>query len=112
MAQLMPLPLTVSCLSKIQISFAFLVPAHPGSSRKGAVKCVVYVCVCTRVRAPFITELLLVDWTCEGIFRDMQSSFFYRPDALPVIQPSWTNSIKALYFPPQAIDNKQTKHVQ
>ena len=27
MAQLMPMPLTVSCFSKIQIGFAFLVPA-------------------------------------------------------------------------------------
>jgi len=31
MAQLMPLPLTVSCFSNIQIGFTFLVPAHPGS---------------------------------------------------------------------------------
>jgi len=31
MAQLMPLPLTVSCFSKIQIGFTFLVPARPGS---------------------------------------------------------------------------------
>jgi len=31
MAQLMPLPLTVSCFSRIQIGFTFLVPAHPGS---------------------------------------------------------------------------------
>ena len=38
MAQLMPLPLTVSCFSKIQIGFTFLVPAHPGSPRKRAVK--------------------------------------------------------------------------
>jgi len=30
MAQLMPLPLTVSCFSKIQIGFTFLLPAHPG----------------------------------------------------------------------------------
>ena len=30
MAQLMPLPLTVSCFSKIQIGFTFLVLAHPG----------------------------------------------------------------------------------
>ena len=30
MAQVMPLPLTVSCFSKIQIGFTFLVPAHPG----------------------------------------------------------------------------------
>jgi len=37
-AQLMPLPLTVSCFSKIQIGFAFLVPAHTGSPGKGAVK--------------------------------------------------------------------------
>ena len=31
MAQLMPLPLTVSCFSKIQIGFTFMVPAHLGS---------------------------------------------------------------------------------
>ena len=45
LAQLMPLPLTVSCFSKIQIGFIFLVPAHPGSPGKGAVKRVC-VCVC------------------------------------------------------------------
>ena len=38
MAQLMSLPLTVSCFSKIQIGFTFLVPAHPGSPGQGAVK--------------------------------------------------------------------------
>ena len=38
MAQLMPLPLTISCFSKIQIGFAFLVPAHPGSPGQRAVK--------------------------------------------------------------------------
>ena len=31
MAQLIPLSLTVSCFSKIQTGFTFLVPAHPGS---------------------------------------------------------------------------------
>ena len=46
MAQLMPLLLTVSCFSKIQIGFAFLVPAHPGSPGKRAIKRVC-VCVCT-----------------------------------------------------------------
>ena len=30
-AQRIPLPLTVSCFSKIQIDFTFLAPAHPGS---------------------------------------------------------------------------------
>jgi len=43
-AQLMPLPLTVSCFSKIQIGFAFLVPADPGSPGERAIKWV-YVCV-------------------------------------------------------------------
>ena len=38
MAQLMPLPHTVSCFSKIQIGFTFLVPAHPGSPGQRAVK--------------------------------------------------------------------------
>jgi len=38
MAQLMPLPLTVSCSSKIQIGFTFLVLAHPGSPGQRAVK--------------------------------------------------------------------------
>ena len=43
MAQLMPLPLTVSCLSKIRIVFTFLVPAHPGSPGKGPLTVVVVV---------------------------------------------------------------------
>ena len=43
MAQLMPLPLTVSCFSKIQIGFTFLVLAHLGSPGQRAVK---RVCVC------------------------------------------------------------------
>ena len=32
MAQLMPLPLTASCFSKIEIGFTFLVPAHPDTT--------------------------------------------------------------------------------
>jgi len=35
LAQLMPLPLTVSCFSKIQIVFTFLVPAHLVVPEKG-----------------------------------------------------------------------------
>jgi len=45
MAQLMPLPLTISCFSRIQIGFTFLVPAHPGSPGKRTIK---RVCVCMR----------------------------------------------------------------
>jgi len=49
MARLMPLSLMslVSCFIKIQIGFAFLVPAHPGSPGKRAVK---RVCVCVRIK--------------------------------------------------------------
>ena len=50
-AQLMLVPLTVCCFRKIQIGFTFLVPAHPGSPGKRAVKrvCVcMCVCVCYR----------------------------------------------------------------
>jgi len=43
MAQLMPLPLAVSCFSKIKIDFTFLIPTHLGSLGKRAVK---RVCVC------------------------------------------------------------------
>jgi len=50
MAQLMPLSLTVSCFSEIQIVFTILVPAHPGSPGKGAVKRVcVSVCLIVQV---------------------------------------------------------------
>ena len=42
-AQLMPLPLTVSCFSSIQIGFTFLILPYPGSPGKRAVK---RVCVC------------------------------------------------------------------
>ena len=49
MAQLMPLPLTVSCFSKIQIGFTFLVLAHLGSPGQRGVK---RVCVCAYLGSP------------------------------------------------------------
>jgi len=59
MAQLMPLPLTVSCFSKIEIGFTFLVPAHLGSPRKMAVKWVC-VCVTTDMALPFQPIVFLI----------------------------------------------------
>ena len=57
--QLMPLPLTVSCSSKIQIGFTFLVPAHPCIPRHRAVKWVcVYVCM-SAVQSEAVTPPLL-----------------------------------------------------
>ena len=67
MAQLMPL--TVSCFSKIQIGFTFLVQAHLGHPGKRAVKRVcVCVCVC-------VLSLLIQIQTD----RQMCSSQYYTP---------------------------------
>ena len=55
MAQLMPLPLTVSCFSKIQIGFTFVVLAHPSSPGQRAVKRVSVCGVCC-----FVYRILLV----------------------------------------------------
>ena len=61
MAQLIPLPLTVSCFSKIQISFTFLVPAHLGSPGKRAVKRVC-VCVCL-LKVDFVVLVFHIELT-------------------------------------------------
>ena len=63
MAQLMPLPtLTVSCFSEIQISLTFLVPAHPGSPRKGLLNgC---VCVCVKGNT---TTFITCQWQQHGL---------------------------------------------
>ena len=60
----MPLPLTVSCFSKIQIGFTFLVPTHPGSPGKRVVKRVC-VCVCVCVTGSVWACLQL--FICAGI---------------------------------------------
>ena len=57
MAQLMPLPLTVSCFTKIQVGFTFLVPAHLGSPGQRAAK---WVCVCYRL---ILERVKLLTWT-------------------------------------------------
>ena len=57
MAQLMPLPLTVSCFNKTQIGFTFLVPADPGSPGKRAVKRV-RVCVLQYITTSWVSTQL------------------------------------------------------
>ena len=65
MAQLMLLPLTVSCFSKIQIGFTFLVPAHVGSPGKRAVK---WVCVCVLLGTLNFPTLPLANVSCDPLF--------------------------------------------
>ena len=55
-AQLMPLPLTVSCFGKIQVGFTFLVPADPGSPEKGPLN----GCVCYAIH----TVIVIVTVSC------------------------------------------------
>ena len=66
-AQLMPLPLTVSCCSKMQIGFTFLVPAHLGSTGKRAAKrvclCVcAHVCMCNNRLIQVVLKKKLLNW--------------------------------------------------
>jgi len=59
MAQLMPLPLTVSCFSKIQIGFILLVLADPGSPGQRAIK---RVCICVCVLLQITLYLRCMQW--------------------------------------------------
>jgi len=54
MAQLMPLPLTVSCFSKIQIGFTFLVLAHRVVPDKGLLN----MCVCQVTDSKILQEYI------------------------------------------------------
>ena len=69
MAELMPLPLTVSCFSKIQVGFIFLVPAHLGSPGKGPLNGCVCMCVVHRLFnfGELFTSYLIAQLTC-GLF--------------------------------------------
>ena len=77
----MPLPLAVSCFSKIQIGFTFLVPAHPSSPGQRAVK---QVCVCVCVVVHFF-------WLMNACFCFVRFSFFHtKPrDWLGERSPKW-----------------------
>jgi len=69
MDQWIPLPLTVSCFSKIQIGFTFLVLARPGSPGQRAVKRVC-VCVCVQHLIMMQTSLASVSAVCHlGFFK-------------------------------------------
>ena len=73
MAQLMPLPLTVSCFSKVQIGFTFLVLADLGSPGKRALKRVWWwwwwlsstcILLCGDKCLTWCEELTRVGWCC------------------------------------------------
>jgi len=74
-AKQMQLALTVSCLSKIQIGFTFLVPAHLGSPRKRAVKC---VCVCVDTNNPILAVTKTVSYTKSEILNTCKHKNAYK----------------------------------
>ena len=76
MAQLMPLPLTVSCFSKIQIGFTFLVLAHPGSPGQRAVKrACMRACVRVSVSVCLCVSVLGTSMSCTRRSEQMKMSF-------------------------------------
>ena len=72
MAQLMPLPLTVSCFSKIQIGFTFLVPAHLRSPGKGPLNGCVCDGHCVLAAASVLYVILLI---CEFSVTNLASGY-------------------------------------
>jgi len=94
-AQLIPLPLTVSCYSKIQIGFTFLVPAYPGSLGKRAVK---RVCVCVCVSWA-VSTVTMFDWAVvDGQVVLMQQCLSWIVMVLLLVA-SWTGTVESSSCP-------------
>ena len=105
MAQWISLPLTVSCFSKIQIGFTFLVPAHPGSPGQRAVKrvCVTvilrvvwcwYYRILTKLRGwkrSWIQGVSLFLLSCCTIWQ------FFLPSTNRTLQRLWSSSSSCAY---------------
>ena len=98
MAQLMPMPLTVSCFTKIQIGFTFLVPAHPGSPGKRAVK---RVCVCVTFIAYWEFSVTMISkghsWSTK---KNMHFVILYKcwncvSNIIPSLHFCWINLVSA-----------------
>ena len=93
LAQLMPLPLTVSCVSKIQIGFTFLVPAHPGSPGKRAVKRAC-ACVASRVDTAACVRLFVQSLTGRSSRAEVLSCSFYN-----ALHDRRANALYSVRFP-------------
>ena len=101
MAQLMPLPLTVSCFSKIQIGFTFLVPAHLGSPGKRAVKRGVCVCVAGSMKLSCIHPSVLTG--CMPLEVCTRTGFQSHPRPAPLTSISTHSSTPCDPSPPVQI---------
>ena len=103
----MPLPLTVSCFSKIQTGFTFLVPAHPGSPDRGPLNgsmCVTWYQICTRVQRWICdSELCVCMCQYDSRFADAfwNSSRQSLLRHLLNIMTSWALVVDVWYLPPR-----------
>ena len=89
MAQLMPLPLSVSCFSKIQIGFTFLILAHPGSPGQRAVK---RVCV---YESDFLSFSIWQVYARDHVVSPTTDTFIHKwiePSVLPNDFYCWINA--------------------
>ena len=93
MAQLMPLPLTVSCSSKIHIGFTFLVLAHLG--RPGAVKRMYVFQLahpdnCCKIQSNPLKRLALgPDYESKHLRQSMHLSTFYTLHCVETEPEKW-----------------------
>jgi len=102
--QLMPLPLTVSCSSKIQIGVTFLLPAHPGSPGQRAVK---RVCVCVCCVSDYIThdDVSVYYQRQAGTERSDVAAFTVVLFARRQSVPNPVAARRGAHLPPQAVTN-------
>ena len=108
-AQLMPLPLTVSSFSKIQIGFTFLVLAHPGSRGKRPLKVCVRACVrvlCVCVHACVCAVWSIRAWTtttkCFKVRRSPRRSTVSTRNCGFVVRPLLATYHPAVFSPASA----------
>jgi len=87
MAQLMSLPLTVSCSSKFQIGFTFLVPAYPGYPGKEAVKWLLLNIEYLKTKKSFVVlfcVIIIISYKCFIYLKCFRLQTVYYADQYPV----------------------------
>jgi len=94
MVQQIPLPLTVSCFSKIQIGFTFLIPAHLGSPGERAIKRVcVCVCVSLCVKMTCRIEMCISSHGLASTARSRPNTKYTRTYQCVMVTGRWQDSV-------------------
>ena len=88
----MPLPLTVSFFSKIQIGFTFLVPAHPGSPGQRDVKRVCVLVIFCQVTF----KLTFAHHRAAGVENSEKLSLEFAAETDWLLRTNWVNSSQLL----------------